>query len=101
MAKLQIADAPPRNPAVIAPCYKYPMRLFVLSLFAFCLSAQVAPVGSLVGEVKDSSGAVVAGAGVTLTNSGTMARKQTTTNAEGRFAFQLLPVGSYQLHVTA
>src|SRR4051812_18332130 len=78
------------------------MRVLLVALL--CAGAawgQVAPVGSVVGEVKDSSGAVVAGATVVLTNSGTQSRKESSTSTEGRFAFNLLPVGSYQLHVTA
>src|SRR5258706_2253848 len=74
--------------------------LLFLSLAAMAL-AQVAPTGSLVGEVNDSSGAVVTGASVVLINTGTQARKETSTGAGGRFAFPLLPVGTYRLTATA
>lgn len=70
-------------------------------LLALALGAQVAPTGSLVGEVKDASGAVIPGASIVLINTGTEARKETVSAADGRFAFRLLPVGEYRLQVSA
>lgn len=61
-------------------------------------SAQVA-TGMILGNVKDSSGASVPGAQVTATNVGTQFSRTTTTDAEGQYALQLLPVGDYKLEV--
>ena len=52
---------------------------------------------SLGGTVKDPSGAVIASAGVTLTNSQTGIARQTTTSSDGSFLFTLLPIGTYSL----
>lgn len=57
--------------------------------------------GGLVGTVTDSSGAVVAGANVTLTNPATGASRTTNTKSDGVYDFpQLLP-SAYNLNVTA
>lgn len=52
--------------------------------------------GSLVGGVTDSTGAVVAGAKVTLTNIGTGTTREAVTTAEGSFAFPSLQAGVYR-----
>lgn len=62
------------------------------------LGAQVAE-GSLVGTVTDSSGAVVPGAQVTITNKQTGARRQSVTRADGRYSFTGLPIGTYDISV--
>ena len=51
------------------------------------------------GTVKDSTGAVVPGAQVTLKGEDTGLGRTTTTNASGIFSFTELPVGSYQVEV--
>jgi hypothetical protein len=53
----------------------------------------------LLGTVKDSSGAVVMGAKVTLKNSGTNIVRSTTTDKDGGYLFTLVPIGSYELTV--
>ena len=70
-------------------------------LFTAICYAQVAPVGSLTGDVKDSSGGLIAGAAVVLTNSGTQIARTTATAISGRYGFNLIPAGVYMLHVTA
>ncbi len=68
-------------------------------LCASWLSAS--PVGSVAGSVRDSSGAFVAGVKVTLTNTATNAKLETTTDANGEFQFpQLLP-STYSIVVEA
>ena len=64
------------------------------------LQAQV-DTGSITGTVTDSSGAVVSGAKVTLTNEGTAANLSTNTGSDGGFKFSPVRVGSYKLDVTA
>jgi hypothetical protein len=52
-------------------------------------------LGTITGEVKDSSGAIIPGATVTVVNKGTNATRTTTTNAVGLFDVPALPPGMY------
>src|SRR5215831_15918557 len=56
--------------------------------------------GSIAGTVKDSTGAVIPGASVTVTNTdnGVIARK-VNTDETGRYVVPLLPVGRYSISV--
>jgi hypothetical protein len=56
---------------------------------------------SLGGRVTDPQGAVVLGARVSARQIETNVSAETTTNAEGRFRFPYLRVGSYELKVRA
>lgn len=56
--------------------------------------------GSILGTVTDSTGAVVSGASVSLTNAGTAAVRTTTTDAAGGYSFVNLEAGSYVVTVT-
>ncbi len=53
----------------------------------------------ITGTVKDPSGAVVAGAKVTLRNSNTNIARSVTTNKDGYYSFSLVPIGAYELTV--
>src|ERR1700688_582110 len=64
------------------------------------LHAQVL-YGSVAGTVSDPSGAVVAGAQVTITNEGMGLKRQTTTDADGTYRVLDLPQGNYTIAVTA
>ena len=55
--------------------------------------------GEILGEVKDSTGALVAGAAVTVTNAGTNAARGTITNSAGLYNFPELQPGIYSLKV--
>ncbi len=55
--------------------------------------------GTITGEVKDSSGAMVTGATVTLTDQATNATRVATTNTDGLFVFPTLVPGKYSLQV--
>jgi hypothetical protein len=55
------------------------------------------PVGSVAGSVKDASGALVAGVKVSLTNTSTNAKLETTTNPNGEFQFVQLAPATYSL----
>ena len=57
--------------------------------------------GSVTGTVTDPSGAVVAGAQVTLTNEATGLKRQTTTDSAGTYRVLDLPQGDYTIEVTA
>jgi Carboxypeptidase regulatory-like domain len=71
---------------------------FVL-LTALSLSAQTFR-GTILGTVTDPSGAVVAGASVTVKNEGTGLARTTNTSADGSYALPELPIGTYTVTVT-
>jgi hypothetical protein len=54
---------------------------------------------SISGTVKDATGASLPGATVTATDTGTGIRQTRTTNAQGFYSFQELPLGSYVVTV--
>ena len=69
-------------------------------LYALSCAAQTS-TSQISGTVRDSSGAVVPAATVTLTNEATgVVQKQSTTDA-GVYAFPAIPVGSYALKLEA
>jgi hypothetical protein len=74
--------------------------LAVLSI-AGAWSLLGSPVGSIQGAVKDSTGALVPGVKVTLTNTSTNARLDTTTDPNGEFQFLQLPPATYSLTAEA
>jgi Carboxypeptidase regulatory-like domain/TonB dependent receptor/TonB-dependent Receptor Plug Domain len=57
--------------------------------------------GSLVGTIRDASGATVSGAAVTITNNETAIASTTTTNGSGDYEFPSLHVGVYTVTVKA
>jgi len=66
--------------------------LLGLCLLVSALEAQT--TGSFLGTVNDPSGAVIAGANVTATNTGTGLRRSAQTNALGQYVITLLPPGT-------
>ena len=56
--------------------------------------------GAINGSVTDASGAVVNGATVKATNTGTGVAITSVTTSDGQFAFQDLPLGTYKIEVT-
>jgi hypothetical protein len=77
-------------------------RRIVLAGLLIALTAVHAFAGvtaSISGTVKDPSGASVAGATVTATNTGTGIAQTQTTNEPGYYSFQTLPVGGYTIEV--
>jgi hypothetical protein len=70
-----------------------------LLLAVWAITSQAQTQGEITGLVTDSSGAVVSGANVTVTNKATDAARKATTNDEGLYAFPSLPPGVYELIV--
>ncbi len=56
--------------------------------------------GSITGTMTDSSGAVVSGAKVTLTNEATVPSLSTTTGGGGVYKFSPVRIGNYKIDVT-
>ena len=55
--------------------------------------------GEITGEVKDSAGAVIVGAKVTVTNRATTAIRETVTTGAGLYSFPALQPGVYDVKV--
>jgi hypothetical protein len=70
--------------------------LLLLVLFTVTsLSAQT--LAEITGQVFDSSGAAVAGAGLTITNTGTNATRSVVTNSSGVYTAPALVPGTYSI----
>lgn len=93
-------------------CNQVSRRVFLavsgLKIFAVLLATliAVAPIAAqtgggatLVGSVKDSTGSMVAGAKVTVTNVGTGFVTETTTSPEGAYYVPFLIAGNYKISV--
>jgi Carboxypeptidase regulatory-like domain len=81
------------------PATHFKALLFALVLFVSAGQMFAAITASISGTVTDPSGAAVAGATVTATNAGTGVAVEQTTNAQGFYSFQALPVGKYTIQV--
>ncbi len=74
--------------------------LCLLLLSPLCLLAQF-ETASVLGYVRDSSGAVVPNASVTLVNQQTKAEVTVTTDAQGAYQFTDVKIGDYAVTATA
>lgn len=76
--------------------------LFLAVCLGECLSAwaQSTSTGTVAGSVTDPTGAVVAGATVTLTDLATNTVRSTTTNASGRYIYADVTPGIYNISVS-
>ena len=83
------------------------LRSVLVALGAFCafcvlLSPPVfAQSGAVLGAVRDTSGAVIQGASVTLTNTATGVKTTTKTNNEGLYVFPYVQPGVYDVSASA
>ena len=71
------------------------LRRLLLITFFLLPTILLAQTGSIAGVVTDSSGAVVPGAQVTATNTGTSASRSIQSSESGAYSIANLPVGSY------
>ncbi|MGP8247962.1 MAG: carboxypeptidase regulatory-like domain-containing protein [Bryobacteraceae bacterium] len=78
----------------------YPKVIVLILMLAAALAAQESR-GRVQGVVRDPSGAVVAGANVTLSNDNTGVKAETTTNEAGHYLFDLVLPGHYSITVAA
>src|SRR5574340_64795 len=77
-----------------------PLLAFVLLAGTGLLRAQTG-TGSIQGTVKDASGAVVPGAGVTVTQTQTSRQHTTKTNEVGYYLVPSVQIGPYQISISA
>jgi len=92
------------RPFVTGPHSRSKFGCFVAFVAALLLSAALngqSTSGTVLGTVKESSGAVVPMAVVNLTNTGTNAKHSTVTSDTGTYQFVNIEVGTYRLDVQA
>jgi hypothetical protein len=73
--------------------------VILLPLWVAATANAQAPVGIIAGTVTDSSGAVVPGANITITNNATGIARNTVTNGDGLYSVPALLPGDYQAQV--
>ena len=74
--------------------------VLVLGLARPVAAQQTVDVGSISGRILDASGSAVPGASITATHDATNVATTATSDADGRFRFPYLRIGSYQVTVT-
>ena len=81
--------------------YKYVLLGMMLCAFqsSFTAHAQTT-LGGITGEISDTSGNVVPGAQITITNNGTGLTRNAASSGSGSYALRDLPVGVYTVTVT-
>src|SRR5580658_3357609 len=83
------------------------LRKLLFASFAVLLALGAASrafaqsTGSIRGTVSDPSGAAIANAAVTVTDTGSGINRDTRTNESGIFVFPDLPIGNYKLKISA
>jgi hypothetical protein len=83
--------------------FKFAVRMAGLILFLACALGSYAQIaqGGVAGTVKDSSGAAVPNAQITLTNRDTNVSRGTQSTSSGTYVFDSVPVGTYTLKADA
>ena len=81
----------------------FSVKMCAVAFLCFAATASFAQYdnGSLVGTIKDASGASIAGATVTITNTGTAIATQVKSSASGEYEVPSLKVGTYDLAASA
>lgn len=75
------------------------LRMLVLCLATLAAAFGQTATGVIHGTVMDATGAVVAGAKLTLTDQDTGQKREQTTGPDGNYEFRALPRGTYTLVV--
>src|SRR5256712_4179587 len=79
---------------------RFAIAIVALIALGTCLVFAQLPTGTILGVVKDSSGAVIPGVSVTITNIDTSLTRTGASTEDGSYRFPALPVGHYRLEVT-
>jgi hypothetical protein len=75
---------------------------WMLVVLLFLLNSAWADVaGRISGLINDPSGALVAGATVTLNNVANGTKQTTTSNDQGQYSFPVVPIGRYELEINS
>src|SRR4051812_15972041 len=77
------------------------MRKLYVSIFFLLMSITLhaQQTGSIVGTVKDPSGAAVPDANITFVNPSTQLQRVVTSNGQGEYVASALPTGQYSVTV--
>ncbi len=73
--------------------------VLLVLVFSFNQSAVASVTASILGTVKDQTGAVVPDAQVTATNTATTVKQTVATNADGSYILATLPPGTYEVTI--
>ncbi len=76
-------------------CVRWVLGLLLSALIVPASASAQAVTGTIIGRVTDTSGAVVPGVTVTLTNTGTKLTRVVTTDQDGEYSAPSLPTGTY------
>src|SRR5271170_7630590 len=98
LAAIHPASIPGRSESRIS---RLLARVAIALLLCCGLASAQSTTGTVLGSVKDASGAAISGANVKLTNTGTNSVRNTTSNEGGGFQVPNLEPGSYRLEITA
>ena len=84
-------------------CLRFIVCLFVLAALFTANTPAMAETaaGRIAGVIKDPSGALVPGGQITIKNLDSGAAKSTTTDQQGRYVFDAVPAGRYEVSATA
>src|SRR5215472_10658677 len=80
--------------------WSLPVLVIILFVSSTALWGQFG-ASTIRGTITDPSGAVVAGATVTITNLQTNLSRSQTTNSTGGYSFELIPPGEYKVEIAA
>src|SRR5579864_9765353 len=86
-------------PRLLCLCARLPGCL--IFLIAMTASAQDASTGAIRGTVSDSTGRRIVDASIALVDEAQGFRYFVTSDAEGKFRFELLPPGEYSARAVA
>src|SRR5689334_20725598 len=76
---------------------RYTLLAAVIFLFACGSTVAQTATGRIIGTATDAQGAAIAGAKITIRNTGTNVSWNTATNSEGFYQVLELPVGNYSV----
>src|SRR5882672_158069 len=93
------------NPAFLAPRARRSFRYALMTMFAVvCFSAAAfaqRTTGSIEGTVTDTNNSVVPGVTVTVTGVSVGFSRTATSDSQGIFRFQQIPIGAYKITTAA
>ncbi len=86
---------------MLAPKARFLLAAGLLSALCAAPRAHGQTTGRIAGVVKDPSGAVIAGAEVSVTRQATGEERKVATDETGNYSVPLLPPGAYQVSIAA